>query len=98
MRIAGISLLLFCALARAQNPPKADASIEGTLTDAATSLPIPDIEVRANGPGNPSSAKSDSKGGYIIHGLPGSYQLFIAPRADYAYKARRVRLLPGQEL
>jgi protocatechuate 3,4-dioxygenase beta subunit len=78
-------------------PPS--ASVEGVVTDALTGLPLPEVVVGFNGPGNVPPVKTDEQGRYVGRGLVAAqYQVFVARAAGYSTRSVRVRLGIGQEL
>jgi len=63
------------------------ATLTGTIRDAKTSLPLPNVEVRANTPRvsrTAASALTDVKGNYAISGLPGGEYELTAVHPAYA--------------
>ena len=94
MRLA-LSMCLAAALVLGQTPPPAAASIEGTVTDAITGVPIAAITVSLIGPEILSPVKTDEQGHYLARGLAaGQYLVLAARSAGYAANSMRVRLAP----
>lgn len=104
MRCACVALFLAgCAFAQNQppagnqSPSQATGSISGTVRDASTNLPIPDVYVSVR----QRDAVTDTNGHYALSEIaPGRANLFIQPdfRKNLPGVSRAVNVSPGQDL
>jgi protocatechuate 3,4-dioxygenase beta subunit len=94
-----LSAVTVSAMACAQAPPGAMGSIEGTVTDAVSGVPLPAITVTLVGPEILSPVKTDEQGHYVARGLGAGQYLVLGTNAPgYAAGSARVRLALAQEL
>ncbi|HWB82627.1 MAG TPA: carboxypeptidase-like regulatory domain-containing protein [Bryobacteraceae bacterium] len=72
-------------------------SLEGTVTEAATGLPVPNLQINAKGAANPPPVLTDAKGHYIFPGLPPGHWMMYTQRArGYLTTIKRLTLSPGK--
>src|SRR5581483_2212987 len=79
------------------------ASLNGTIRDAKTQLPIAGAEIRLISPGRfvqtgAVSAISDAKGNYAISGIAGGDYEIAASRPNYTLANVSLHLAPGQSV
>ncbi len=112
MRNAAIAVALAAAAVLAQDAPPRNGSIAGSVKDAGTGAPIPDVTLTvylnsryANGTiymggGGEVRSVSDAQGRYRLADLPPStYRIFARSKDRYGPSGgRTVNLRPGQDL
>jgi protocatechuate 3,4-dioxygenase beta subunit len=88
----------FTAILAAQTQPAATtlglSSIEGTVTDAVTGAPLPEVRISTNR--NLPPVKTDDQGHYALREIPSAFYQVLATKDGYAHKASLVRLPSGQ--
>jgi hypothetical protein len=86
-------------------PPPGEGVVEGTVTDAETGKPIPDVTIglisaRAgpNSPIQPPTTTTDQHGHYRLAGVPAGKVLLFAETAGYNYQTQPVEVKDGSSM